>query len=114
MNSLMHRARFCVFSVLALLANALIVAATDQPLASHYPGDIGIEKNPAVLFADNFESGNLRRWDQVRGSLVVVSNSAACGWALRAGGDVARQEHGRRRDQMVHARRGSRAMCGVT
>ncbi|HEU0037671.1 MAG TPA: hypothetical protein VFR76_00190, partial [Verrucomicrobiae bacterium] len=33
------------------------------------PPDIG--KNPAVLFTDNSESGDLRKWDQVRGSMVV-------------------------------------------
>ncbi|MEQ8763628.1 MAG: hypothetical protein RL885_06865 [Planctomycetota bacterium] len=33
-------------------------------LASRYPGDVDIEKDPAVLFADGFESGNLGQWDE--------------------------------------------------
>jgi predicted amidohydrolase len=37
-----------------------------SPLAEKYPGDIGIANDPDVFFADNFESGDLRKWDQVR------------------------------------------------
>jgi hypothetical protein len=32
-----------------------------------------------VLFTDNFESGDLRKWDQVRGSMIVVSNVPQAG-----------------------------------
>ncbi|MFO1512403.1 MAG: hypothetical protein U1F83_05735 [Verrucomicrobiota bacterium] len=31
--------------------------AVAEGLAANFPGDVGIEKNPAVLFAENFESG---------------------------------------------------------
>jgi hypothetical protein len=39
-------------------------------IASQYPGDVGIETNPAVVFSDNFESyssasGLTSRWNQV-------------------------------------------------
>ena len=43
----MHRAWFCVFSVLGAIANALIGAATDNRSPARHPGDIGIEKDPA-------------------------------------------------------------------
>ena len=33
-------------------------------LAGKYPGDKGIEKDQAVLFADDFESGNIKKWDE--------------------------------------------------
>jgi len=36
----------------------------NQGIAARYPGDRGIEADPAVLFHDDFESDNLRRkWD---------------------------------------------------
>jgi len=36
----------------------------NQGIASRYPGDRGIEADPAVLFHDDFESGEpLKRWD---------------------------------------------------
>jgi hypothetical protein len=44
----------------------------DFGLSAKYPGDIGIEKDPSVLFADNFESGDLRKWDERRGQVVVT------------------------------------------
>jgi acetyl esterase/lipase len=38
----------------------------DNGIAAKYPGDLRIEKDPAVVFHDDFESGNLRdRWDNV-------------------------------------------------
>jgi len=53
--------------------------AAEPPLASRYPADVGIEKDPAVLFSDDFESGQLRKWDQVRGTLMVWSNTPQVG-----------------------------------
>jgi hypothetical protein len=35
-------------------------------LAELYSGDADIEKDGRVIFADNFEQGNLTRWDEVR------------------------------------------------
>ena len=32
-------------------------------IAAKYPGDQGIEKDPAVVFADGFESGDIDKWD---------------------------------------------------
>ncbi|HOW73465.1 MAG TPA: hypothetical protein PKY77_22930 [Phycisphaerae bacterium] len=37
-------------------------------LAAKYDHDRGIERDPAVLFADGFESGELRRWDDTDGN----------------------------------------------
>jgi hypothetical protein len=50
--------------------------AGDEMLSSRYPGDRGIEKDPAVLFADNFESGGLKKWNDVGGSAMVTNESA--------------------------------------
>lgn len=35
-------------------------------LAAKYPGDAGVDGDPRVIFADNFEAGDFRRWDEVR------------------------------------------------
>jgi len=35
-----------------------------EGLAGRYVGDRGIEGDAAVLFADGFESGDLRQWDE--------------------------------------------------
>jgi hypothetical protein len=34
----------------------------DNGIAARYPGDEGIEQDPAVVFHDDFESGNLSKW----------------------------------------------------
>jgi hypothetical protein len=42
-------------------------AESGQPgLASKYRGDSAIASDPDVLFADDFESGDMRKWDNVR------------------------------------------------
>ncbi len=60
-------------------------------LASKYPGDAGIERDPAVIFAESFERGTLeeigRRWGD-------VSNKG--GKALALDGDVPPGSAGRR------------------
>ncbi len=49
------------FFALLCLPGAL---GADEGLARRYPDDRNIEGDPAVLFADNFESGTWRKWDQ--------------------------------------------------
>jgi hypothetical protein len=52
-------------------------------LAEKYPGDAGLEKDPAVLFADNFESGDMKKWDQKRGRVVMIEEKANSGrWCV--------------------------------
>lgn len=48
--------------------------AADQPLglAARYPGDHGLAADPAVFFAEDFESGDLSRWDHRRGPVVLT------------------------------------------
>src|SRR5207244_2758236 len=33
-------------------------------LAAKYPGDVGLTNDPDVLFADDFESGDMKKWDE--------------------------------------------------
>jgi len=48
-------------------------------LSARHPADAGIERDPAVLFAESFESGGLQRWDQVRGLATVATNAPHAG-----------------------------------
>ncbi len=45
-------------------------------LSSKYPADKGIGKDPAVFFADDFESGDLKKWDDKGGTIAVVAVGA--------------------------------------
>jgi len=52
-------------------------------LASKYVGDAGIEHDPDVLFADNFESGAMTKWDQQRGRVVMTETRPNAGrWCV--------------------------------
>ena len=60
------RARLTLaLALLALSAGLASAAALPQGngLAAKYPGDVGIAKHPAVIFADGFESGGPILWD---------------------------------------------------
>ncbi|HLX65281.1 MAG TPA: hypothetical protein VKX17_28690 [Planctomycetota bacterium] len=68
---------FCLITAAVAQDNA---AFPEGPgLAAAYPSDVGIEKDPAVLFADNFESGDLKRWDDKSGNIEVVSEKPHAG-----------------------------------
>lgn len=45
--------------------------AVAEGLATRYPGDVGIERDPRVILVENFEGGSLdalaRRWETVSG-----------------------------------------------
>jgi hypothetical protein len=45
-----------------------------EGLAARYPGDRGLARDTAVLFAENFESGDLQAWDERRGNVSVVDD----------------------------------------
>ncbi len=58
--------------VLATAGSGLLMAADPDPgLAARYPGDAGIAKDAKVVFADDFESGDIaalkQRWTEVNG-----------------------------------------------
>ena len=53
-------------------------------LAAKYPGDVGIETDPDVLFAENFESGTLARWDEIKGPVSATEDAPNSGnWCVR-------------------------------
>jgi len=58
--------------------------APDAGLAQRYPGDVGIASDPDVLFADNFESGDMKKWDQQRGRVVMTEDQPNTGrWCVQ-------------------------------
>jgi len=76
--------------VLALLALLVPLAAADpatQPaalphgpgLGARYPADTGIAKDPAVFFADDFESGDLAKWQDPSGTIAPSTESPHSG-----------------------------------
>jgi predicted amidohydrolase len=53
-------------------------------LAAKYPGDAGIMSDPDVLFTDNFESSDMKKWDQQRGRLVMTEDKPNSGrWCVQ-------------------------------
>lgn len=66
--------------LLACCALRWAAAAPEPPsISSKYPEDAGIGKDPRVLFAENFESGNLAKWDDRSGSISVVDAGSHSG-----------------------------------
>ena len=63
---------------------ALKQSASASGLAAQYPGDAGIAGDPDVLFADNFESGEMKKWDQKRGRVVMIEDKPNAGrWCVQ-------------------------------
>ena len=58
--------------------------ASGSGLAAKYPRDAGIGTDPDVLFADNFESGDMKQWDQQRGRVVTTGDKPNSGrWCVQ-------------------------------
>jgi hypothetical protein len=62
-----------------ILASALAAQADEKGIAARYVNDAGIEKDPAVLFADNFESGDLKKWEERRGTITITDENPNSG-----------------------------------
>ena len=50
-----------------------------ESISSKYPDDQNITSDPRVLFADNFESGDLKKWDQQRGTIAITTTNTHSG-----------------------------------
>ncbi|MGE5611847.1 MAG: hypothetical protein ACM359_21550, partial [Bacillota bacterium] len=48
-------------------------AEVEWGLAAKYPNDAGIEADGAVLFAENFESGDLKKWGEKKGPVALTN-----------------------------------------
>src|SRR5262245_57739753 len=64
-----------IFQLVILIAKG----QGEEGLATKYPGDHGIENDPAVLFTENFESGGFQNWDRVRGGAKVTGHNPNSG-----------------------------------
>lgn len=66
-----------LISMLSTISNAAEKFGQENArgIAAGYPGDEQIASDARVLFADNFELGDLKQWDEPRGS-IATSNEA--------------------------------------
>jgi predicted amidohydrolase len=60
-----------------------LVPPISSGLAAKYPGDAGITNDPAVLFADNFESGDMKKWDQQRRAVMTEEKPNSGRWCVQ-------------------------------
>ena len=65
--------------LLLCLLCACAPAAAEPSLSEKYPDDTGIGKDADVLFAEDFESGDLKKWDERKGPVSVISDGAYAG-----------------------------------
>jgi hypothetical protein len=76
--------RYSIALLLGIACTSLVNAADlklpEGPgLTTKYAGDRGIEKDPAVLFADDFESGDLKKWDDKSGTIAISEDGPGGG-----------------------------------
>lgn len=58
--------------------------AVSAGLAAKYSGDVGLANDPDVLFSDNFESGDMKQWDQRRGPVTLTEDKPNAGrWCVQ-------------------------------
>lgn len=55
------------------------IAETSAGLAARYPRDSGIAKDAAVLFTEDFESGDLKKWEEKKGPVALTQDQPHSG-----------------------------------
>src|SRR5438093_13767662 len=66
--------------LLCVCAVSLCAGSPEGPgLARRYPGDRGIAHSSTVIFTDDFEANDLKRWDESRGALKLTGDSPNSG-----------------------------------
>src|SRR6185436_2630022 len=70
----------------AVLAIGLSALAQTRPISEKYPGDVGIEKDPRVVFSEDFDAWEANsgkppasRWDAATEQIAVVPGSVTVG-----------------------------------
>src|SRR5437868_1292874 len=72
--------RIVALCLLYACVTSIDAASPEAPgLARRYPGDQGIARNPSVIFTDDFESNDLKRWDETRGAMQLTGDSPNSG-----------------------------------
>ena len=67
-------------AILSLLLTATAMLAAESPaLSSLYPGDRNMERDPSVLFTENFESGDFKKWDETKGGASISDKAPNSG-----------------------------------
>jgi hypothetical protein len=64
-----------ILLVFACARAIAIGGAEARGIAADHPNDVGIEKDPRVFFADNFESGDLKKWDEHKGTIEITDEN---------------------------------------
>ena len=92
-NPLKTKTCFVRLAALLLLLHGPLTFAASSPtssgpvssgLAAKYHGDVGIANDPDVLFSDNFESGEMKKWDQQRGPVLLTEEKPNSGrWSVQ-------------------------------
>lgn len=79
------------FIGVAICALYIVMAASTaqaiellEGLSGKYPNDDGIANDPAVLFTENFERGNLSEWQEKKGTASLTMEHAHSGHASLA------------------------------
>lgn len=66
---------FSLHTVLMLFFSGTLTAGTLEPLATKYPGDVGIADDPNVVFVEDFEAGTLdevaARWESIQDARIM-------------------------------------------
>lgn len=76
-----HRFGTCLVLLHALAA---LAQSSSPGIAAKYSGDLGIAKDPDVLFADNFESADIKKWDQHNGRVLMTEEKPNSGhWCVQ-------------------------------
>ena len=76
--------RTTILPLIVLTGLTTFLARAEVGLAARYPRDIGIAKDPDVFFADDFESGDMQKWDQQRGRVVMTQEKPNAGrWCVQ-------------------------------
>jgi hypothetical protein len=75
----MRRNRWLFIAMLSVAAAGRETLPEGFGLSAKHPGDVEIGKDPDVLFSDDFESGDLKRWDDMSGNLSIVSEKPNAG-----------------------------------
>lgn len=71
--------RISVFLLLAPLALAADKLPEGPGLAAKYPADKNISADPAVFFADDFESGDFKKWAERVGTMAISEDKPHAG-----------------------------------
>jgi hypothetical protein len=75
----MRTATLLIVIALSMAARAAEKLPEGAGLAAKYVADAGIAKDVAVIFADDFESGDLKKWDDKSGTLAVTDDQPHAG-----------------------------------